>query len=230
MAVIQFVRNFDDLSTDRGYQFKFYCDKCGNGYLTAFQASVIGTAGSLLRAASDLFGGWAGSAANSSYEIQRAIGGKTHDSALSHAVQEGKQYFHQCKRCGQWVCPEVCWNAAANLCDACAPNLETEMAAAQAQAKADAARAQLNEKAQHVDYTGGIDMSADSQLRAPGPQAAPSASEPGPLCSHCGVSVGHAKFCPECGTPVRAQAPVCGKCGFQPTETVKFCPECGNRM
>jgi hypothetical protein len=50
MAMIQFVRNYDDLSTDRGYQFKFYCDKCGNGYMSRFQPSVIGTAGSLLRA------------------------------------------------------------------------------------------------------------------------------------------------------------------------------------
>ncbi len=27
---IQFVANYDDLSIDRGYQFKFYRDKCHN--------------------------------------------------------------------------------------------------------------------------------------------------------------------------------------------------------
>jgi len=29
MALIQFVQNYQDLSTDRGFQFKFHCDKCG---------------------------------------------------------------------------------------------------------------------------------------------------------------------------------------------------------
>jgi hypothetical protein len=69
MALIKFVRNYDDLSTERGYQFKFHCDKCGNGYMSTFETSTIGTAGSLLRAAGDLFGGWASSAGNSAYEI-----------------------------------------------------------------------------------------------------------------------------------------------------------------
>ena len=52
MPMIQFVNNYDDLSTDRGFQFKFHCDKCGNGFMSRFQMSTIGTAGSLLRAAS----------------------------------------------------------------------------------------------------------------------------------------------------------------------------------
>src|SRR5215471_9951256 len=103
MALIQFVHNYDDLSTDRGYQFKFHCDKCGNGYMSSFQPSVVGTAGSLLRVAGDIFGGWMSSAGNSTYELQRAVGGKAHDSALSTAVQEGKKYFRQCTRCGKWV-------------------------------------------------------------------------------------------------------------------------------
>ncbi len=58
MALIQFVHNYDDLSTDRGYQFKFHCDKCGNGYMTQFQASTIGIAESLLNVASDFLSGW----------------------------------------------------------------------------------------------------------------------------------------------------------------------------
>ena len=64
MALIQFVHNYDDLSTDRGYQFKFHCDKCGNGYMTQFQASTLGIAESLLNVASDFLSGWgrAGSA------------------------------------------------------------------------------------------------------------------------------------------------------------------------
>ncbi len=228
MPVIQFVRNYEDLSTDRGYQFKFHCDKCGNGHLSSFQPSVIGTAGSLLRAASDLFGGWAGNAANSTYEIQRAVGGKAHDAALSEAVQEGKQFFKQCTRCGRWVCPEICWNPEASMCEECAPNLKEEMASAQAHAKADAARNQLYEKAQKTDYTSGIDMSADSILRAP--EIHHENGPVGKFCSHCGVNIGFAKFCPECGTPAKPDKLKCGKCGFEPENPVKFCPECGNKL
>jgi hypothetical protein len=32
-SLIQFVANYDDLSTDKGFQFKFHCDKCRNGYM-----------------------------------------------------------------------------------------------------------------------------------------------------------------------------------------------------
>ncbi|MCX6638013.1 MAG: zinc ribbon domain-containing protein, partial [Acidobacteria bacterium] len=40
MSIIRFTQNHEDLSTDRGYQFKFFCDRCGNGYLSSFQTSV----------------------------------------------------------------------------------------------------------------------------------------------------------------------------------------------
>src|SRR5258708_4661601 len=138
MGLIQFVQNYEDLSTDRGFQFKFHCDKCGNGYMTRFQPSAIGMAESVLHIAGSVFGGLLNTVSNSAYEVQRAIGGPAHDSALEAAVREGKEYFHQCTRCGKWVCPEVCWNAEASLCDACAPNFQEEFAASHARAKADA--------------------------------------------------------------------------------------------
>jgi hypothetical protein len=138
--MIKFTANYDDLSTDRGYQFKFHCDKCGNGYMSRFQPSLTGTAGGLLRAAGDLFGGVFSSAGNSAYEIQRATGGKAHDSALEKAVEEAKGYFKQCTRCGKWVCPEVCWNAKAGLCEECAPDFEEDFSASRAQAMSNAAR------------------------------------------------------------------------------------------
>lgn len=48
--LLQFAANYDDLSTDKGYQFKFHCDKCYNGYLSRYQTSTTGVAGSLLSA------------------------------------------------------------------------------------------------------------------------------------------------------------------------------------
>lgn len=227
--MIQFVRNYEDLSTDRGYQFKFNCDKCGNGYMSHFEASVLGTASGLLRAASNFLGGWAGSAGNSAYEVQRAIGGKAHDAALAKAIDEGKTHFHQCSRCGRWVCPEVCWNEKAGMCEECAPNYEEELASAHAQAKAQAARNQLYEKAAQTDYVSEVNMKADSVIASSSGKSS-IVSNKGQFCPECGAQVGQAKFCPDCGTPVKPKKLACPSCGFEPPNPVKFCPECGGKM
>lgn len=226
MALIQFVRNYTDLSNERGYQFKFNCDKCGNGYMTQFQTSSIGVAESLLSAAGNLLNGWsrAGSAA---HEIERMVGGRLHDAALARAVEEVRPNFRQCTRCGHWVCQQVCWNAQANLCEGCAPNFTDELAANQARAKAEATRVQLEEKARSVDYVSGVDMSADAQLAAT--TAATNTQAAKHLCGQCGAEVGTSKFCPECGKPV-AQSPAnCPKCG-EPAHGGKFCGNCGTKL
>ena len=221
--MIQFVNNYEDLSTDKGFQFKFRCDQCGNGFMSRFQTSTLGMASSLLNAASSLLG-WGHSAGHSAYEIQRAVGGKAHDAALQTAVEEGKEHFHQCSRCGKWVCPDVCWNGKANQCEDCAPDFEEQMASAHAQAKAEAARQQLYEKALNTDYVSGIDMSAGNQIASPPSNAAKN------CCASCGHAVGAAKFCPECGQAAKQAKKSCQSCGFEPPLATRFCPECGGKM
>ena len=179
MAMIQFTRNHDDLSTDRGYQFKFYCDKCGNGHMSRFKANIVGTAGGLLRAAGDLFGGVFGQAGHGAYEIQQAIGGKAHDDALEAAVDEVKPHFMQCVRCGHWVCKEVCWNQDRGLCSGCAPQTEEEIAAAQAEAQVE----QIREKVRAKDQTKDLDLDRKMVAR----------------CPKCQAHTKGGKFCPECG-------------------------------
>ena len=34
-----FTRNYNDLSTDAGFQFEFFCDCCGNGFKSTFVES-----------------------------------------------------------------------------------------------------------------------------------------------------------------------------------------------
>jgi hypothetical protein len=227
--MIQFVNNYEDLSTDKGYQFKFHCDKCGNGYMSRFQTSTLGMASSFLNAASSLLG-WGHSAGHSAYEIQRAVGGKAHDSALEIAVQEGKQHFHQCSRCGKWACPDVCWNEKANQCEECAPDFEEQIASAHAQAKADAMRQQLYEKAQNTDYVSNIDMSAEKRIAAPHAVKPREEGLAKNACTNCGHAVGTAKFCPECGNAAKTVRPSCGSCGFEPPTPTRFCPDCGGKM
>ena len=57
MALTSFTRNYSDRCNDTGYQFEFYCDKCGNGHLSRFQASQLGILVKLVRAASWLVSG-----------------------------------------------------------------------------------------------------------------------------------------------------------------------------
>jgi len=209
MSLIQFTENYDDLSTDMGFQFDFKCDRCGNGYKSAFKPSATGMAGGLLRAAGSIFGGVLGGAASGSYEVQRAIGGPQHDAALKEAVEEGRKVFKQCKRCGKWVCPEVCWNPKHGQCKNCAPDLEQEMASAQAETAVE----QMKVKVQAADYTQDLNVSRVSSME----------------CPKCGAETRGAKFCPQCGAPISPKVE-CPKCGTQVNEGVKFCPECGTPM
>ena|SRR5215204_6578481 len=103
MSMIQFVNNHEDLSTDKGYQFKFHCDKCGNGFMLKFQPSYIGLAGSFMSAASNLLG-WGYNAGNSAYQIQRVVGGSAHDTALQTAVSTGcgHEVAATTKFCPEW--------------------------------------------------------------------------------------------------------------------------------
>jgi RNA polymerase subunit RPABC4/transcription elongation factor Spt4 len=207
MPTIEFTGNYQDLSTDRGYQFKFYCEKCGNGYMSTFKASKMGIAASAAEVAGSLFGGLFGKVSDTAYQIQRAVGGPAHDSALREAVEEIRPLFKQCTRCGQWVCGPVCFNNKAQLCESCAPDLDEELAAAQAEA----AKQQVFEKAREVDWTKGRDLGAVT----------------GAVCRSCGAKTQGGKFCPECGTPTVAQKKFCRDCGAAVEGNPKFCPECG---
>jgi Double zinc ribbon len=208
MVAIRFTGNYEDLSTDRGFQFKFYCEKCNNGYMSTFKTSTIGMLGSAARAASSLFGGFLGNVADSSYEVQRAIGGPAHDSALKDAVEEIAPIFKQCTRCGHWVCEPICWNKKAGLCENCAPDLDEEMAAAQAEA----AREQVQTKAREVDW---MKSRKVDQVT-------------GAVCPGCGAKTQGGKFCQECGATLQAKKG-CAGCGHEAEGSPKFCPECGQR-
>jgi predicted nucleic acid-binding Zn ribbon protein len=209
--MIQFVANYDDLSTDKGFQFKFHCDQCRNGYMSRFQPNAIGIAGSLLSAASSFFSGLGG-VQNAAYQIQQAVGGTAHDKALETAVAEGKQNFKQCTRCGHWVCPDVCWNHSAGLCEACAPDEQEELQALKAQATREQIRAKTlaQDNTQHLDFFG----------RSPLAQ-----------CPNCQAKLtADQKFCPGCGTAnpgTPTQARHCTGCGAAVQPGQKFCAECG---
>lgn len=209
MALIQFTKNHSDHSTDKGYQFEFFCDRCGNGFMSGFKPSVAGYAGSALRAAGDLLGGVFGRAGSSAYEIERAIQGPGHDKAFQEAVEEAKPNFRQCPKCAKWACLAMCWNAKRGLCYDCAPNIETEIAAAQSQVAVE----QMHEKIRQQDLTKDLDLTSEAVA----------------LCPNCGARTQGAKFCPECGKPLRPKNE-CSRCGTKFEAGTKFCPECGQKV
>ncbi|MGA2383690.1 MAG: zinc ribbon domain-containing protein [Gemmatimonadales bacterium] len=206
MANIPFTDNYTDLSNNRGFQFKFFCQKCGNGYISTFQANKLGSAAAAANAAASLLGGIFGRAAQSAAALESMVAGPQHDAALNAAVQEISPKFKQCSRCGQWVCEPVCWNHKAGLCESCAPDLDEEIAAAQAQAAKD----QAIEKVKEVDYLAQRNL---AQVAAA-------------VCPKCGAKTQGGKFCPDCGAPISAKKK-CPSCGAEADGSPKFCPECG---
>lgn len=213
MGSIAFTRNYHDHSNDTGYQFEFFCDKCGNGHRSSFQASALGVGAKLAKGLGSLFGGGGGglwAAGQASEYMKDGLRGPQWDAAFQKAIDEIRPKFHQCTRCGNWVCPEVCWNEARQLCEACAPDLAEEAAAAQAQISAHQARTKMEQVDQIPDFDPKAQMLSQ--------------------CPHCKSRLqAGAKFCAGCGKPVAgpAQKQFCTGCGAQLAAGARFCGGCG---
>jgi len=210
MALIKFVRNYNDESTERGFQFEFYCDRCGTGYRTPFKTSATGMMSEALDVASGLLGGVLGRVANVGDRIHSAAWEKAHDHAFTEAVEEARPNFFQCPRCSKWVCREHCLNEARGLCKDCAPDAATEFAVAQVEAEIEQGKEIIRETKYVTDKE-----QFKTAIRA--------------ACPACGAAVGSGKFCPECGAPL-SQDRFCTECGGKIAANAKFCPECGAKQ
>lgn len=208
-----FVRNYSDLSTDRGYQFEFSCDRCGTTYRTEFVSSVTGTVAGLLDTAGSLFSGVFGTAANLGERVRSAGWQQGRDAAFKKAVDQVKPDFAQCPRCSSWVCRKSCWNVSKGLCKECAPDLGVEMSAAQAGRSVEEVWAH----AKMADQ--------DKILKADTWKQRIKAS-----CPNCEAPLpSTVKFCPSCGTKINVDKH-CAECGASLDQGVKFCPDCGAKV
>jgi membrane protease subunit (stomatin/prohibitin family) len=209
---IEFSRNYSDDSTDSGFQFEFFCNRCGSGYRTRFQPSVTGTINNALDAASSLFGGVFGAASNLSGRVKSATWEKAHDDAFVAATEELKDDFIQCPNCNNWVCRKKCWNEKRGLCKDCAPDLAVVMSVNQSIKAVDTIRESAVMSAEDKKVVEG-DWSQTIQASCPSCHA--------PLATQ-------AKFCPNCGAKIGA-AGFCTSCGAKLQPGAKFCAECGNK-
>jgi hypothetical protein len=195
MALTKFVRNVTDLSDDGGYKFRFCCDTCNDG----FESQYVSSSANLLKTAMDVFltfrplgGGHSVAGA-----IDRGLRGKERDAAYERAVGEAMVHFKKCAACGNWVCPEHCWNEPSGMCERCAP------AADEAAAKRVAER-RLHQAVAQVDAGG---------------EAAPVS------CPLCGVQARGGKFCESCGGALAAAN--CKGCNARVSPSARFCGSCG---
>ena len=118
MPHMNLTTRYEDLSTERGVQFRFRCDACGRGYETQLQTFTTRHVPDLLHGAAGLFGAiW--DAGDSTRHIHHH-GGHVHDEALAMALAEARANFQHCTGCGRWVCSRLCWDLAAGLCKECA--------------------------------------------------------------------------------------------------------------
>lgn len=213
MEQIEFTRNYSDHSTERGFQFEFHCDRCGNGYRTPFQAWALGAASNALSTASNLFGGLFNQAANVTESIRSSQWQQAKDKAFMEAIEQIKPNFLQCPRCLAWVCRKNCWNQARGLCKNCAPDLAVEISAQQS---AKAVEKIYADVAADADDSKLVSNVGDKKVAA--------------SCPSCHAPLaGNAKFCPECGYKLADAKKFCAECGAQLTPGAKFCPECGTK-
>ena len=207
-GTVPFTDNYTDHSTEAGYQFEFFCERCGNGYKSSFKPSAAGIGGKALRTLGGLFGGRVWDAANVAGDAHDLTNSQAKDKALIEAVQEMRPLFKQCHRCGQWVCNDICWNEEFQMCVNDAPKLEGEIASAQS----DARLSQMRDKVQKVDWTGDINVERKQVA----------------MCPNCGAEAPPSgKFCGSCGQQLTMPV-ACARCGTEAPRGTKFCPECGN--
>ena len=227
-----FTRNYNDLSTDAGFQFEFYCDHCGNGFKSTFHESQTYNTRKKADRLSEgagmlggLFGGLAGSlgsavergidAVGSGFDQQGLQWRKEQERAFDEAQQEVRPYFRKCPACSQWVCDD-CWNEDEGLCISCAPRESTYVA----QARNQAMRNNIDAAAETATVWHGKLETRTTVC----PQCGKPAGT-GKFCNHCGAPLGMNK-CPNCGASVALGLAFCGECG-SPVSGKKVCPGCG---
>jgi hypothetical protein len=180
---IPFTDNVTDLSNEDGYQFEFRCERCGNGFRSAFRHDPRSTGQKLARGLSGFFGG---PIAQVGYMADRLLDRGTNSPAKDDALQAATGDIGQCVRCSPVVVEEL------------------------ARLQADARRTQMQQRLESIDLVGGIPLAQQAHPRCPSCGAQTGG---GRFCSDCGASLVTARSCSGCTADVALGARFCAVCG-----------------
>jgi hypothetical protein len=220
MPMQAFTRNYEDNSTESGFQFTFYCDLCSDGYKTEFIESKTSKKSGFLRGLGKAVGlgadvvsrgGFGGYFERGTDILSERFEGmspewhKEHEAAFEIAQNEAKNHFMRCPKCRKYVC-ENDWNEQENLCVECAPRESVEVTAARAEKMVTDIRRKADET---QVFTGAVERRQT-------------------ICPQCGKPSGGGKFCNNCGAPLTLKR--CPKCGAKNVAGTRFCGECGTRL
>jgi len=217
-----FTRNYNDNSTDAGFQFTFNCDVCNDGVKTSFIESSTykkGKSGQLLGQGAGILGSLLGGAASNvgwaaergsnvlsqKFDGQSPEWQKEHEKAFEQAMNEAKAQFHRCPNDNVYVCDQ-CYNEDAGMCTNCAGRQEVMVG----KAHADAMKRNIDEAGQEATVWQGKIESKTT------------------MCPQCGKPAGAGKHCNNCGASMELNE--CPKCGARVSKSVKFCGECGEKI
>ncbi len=182
--------NYRDISTSMsdvsaGFQFEFFCEKCGETSRSAFKPYRKGQiTGWLNRFAFMFYDLNKAGRATGAFAEAGSSGAK--GDALEEARAAAAALYERCDSCRKWVGRE-CWNSSTGSCRECA----TKSASAGAD-------------------TSGYGASAGGTA-CPNCQTP---SQGGRFCHECGFDMASThKSCPACGVTLSRQARFCTDCG-----------------
>lgn len=220
MAIQPFTDNYEDNSTEAGFQFTFYCDLCREGHKTKFieskthkKGKFFGGLGRAISFGASVFGkdGFGHDIQRGTDILSERFHGMSpewhheHDKAFEQAHTEARGHFIRCPRCKRWVCKND-WNEQEGLCVEDAPRMNVEVAAAKAEKMVEDIR-------QKAAKTKVFDGEIESKQTT---------------CPQCGKPAGEGKFCNNCGASLNMIE--CSRCGAKNSAASRFCGECGNKI